>query len=410
MEKSFYRRPLPDTCIDFASEDGKYLFRAALLSGYMENYFGLAAQFQTQEDPAYCGLASISVVLNSLGVDPNRLWKGPWRWYHSDMLDCCKPLEQVQKDGINLKELFCVSLCNNLTGVLQYASESDENIFRSEVKKVMKSNHLRLVVSYTRQVIGQTGTGHFSPIGGYHEEKDLVLIMDVARFKYSPHWIPLSLLFSAMQEIDKSSGASRGWLTLQRKKSECRSLTCLNLCGKSSQNKLTLATVDEMRSNFDKAMEYIKLNANCYSNILDMFSDLWKRLNMSDFQNLEDFRSMSIEPEHENRIKKIWDDVKKTEMFQYLEQFDKFGGLMDCNMTPEQREVKVFCLLSFNVKSEIENQKINNNFSNFLKLWDVQQVDGQELFEDINALRDIIYFDCSKGAKYCCLKNLECGK
>jgi len=27
------------------------------------------------------------------------------------------------------------------------------------------------------------GDGHFSPIGAYHKEKDLVLILDVARFK-----------------------------------------------------------------------------------------------------------------------------------------------------------------------------------------------------------------------------------
>ena len=29
----------------------------------------------------------------------------------------------------------------------------------------------------------QTGDGHFSPIGGYDPENDLLLIMDVARFK-----------------------------------------------------------------------------------------------------------------------------------------------------------------------------------------------------------------------------------
>lgn len=39
------------------------------------------------------------------------------------------------------------------------------------------------IVSYSRRTLNQTGTGHFSPIGGYHESKDLVLIMDVARFK-----------------------------------------------------------------------------------------------------------------------------------------------------------------------------------------------------------------------------------
>jgi len=48
--------------------------------------------------------------------------------------------------------------------------------------------------SYLRSALGQTGTGHFSPIGGYNEEHDLVLIMDVARFKVRVncslnHWL-----------------------------------------------------------------------------------------------------------------------------------------------------------------------------------------------------------------------------
>ena len=40
-----------------------------------------------------------------------------------------------------------------------------------------------IIVSYSRAVLNQTGSGHFSPIAGYHKEKDMVLIMDVARFK-----------------------------------------------------------------------------------------------------------------------------------------------------------------------------------------------------------------------------------
>jgi hypothetical protein len=40
-----------------------------------------------------------------------------------------------------------------------------------------------LIVGYNRKVLGQTGTGHFSPIGGYHRGTDMALIMDVARFK-----------------------------------------------------------------------------------------------------------------------------------------------------------------------------------------------------------------------------------
>jgi len=63
--------------------------------------------------------------------------------------------------------------------------------------------------------LGQTGDGHFSPIGGYHAEKDLVLIMEVARFKYPPHWVPLQLLFDAMKAVDKVTGLSRGYITLR---------------------------------------------------------------------------------------------------------------------------------------------------------------------------------------------------
>jgi len=46
-----------------------------------------------------------------------------------------------------------------------------------------------LIASYDRASLGQTGNGHFSPIGGYHMERDLVLVLDVARFKYPPHWV-----------------------------------------------------------------------------------------------------------------------------------------------------------------------------------------------------------------------------
>nr|DAD46728.1 TPA_asm: hypothetical protein HUJ06_016665 [Nelumbo nucifera] len=35
----------------------------------MEGYFKLSPFYQTQSEPAYCGLASLSMVLNALGID-----------------------------------------------------------------------------------------------------------------------------------------------------------------------------------------------------------------------------------------------------------------------------------------------------------------------------------------------------
>lgn len=75
----------------------------------------------------------------------------------------------------------------------------------------------------------QTGSGHFSPIGGYHTESDMVLILDVARFKYPPHWVPLSLLWEAMNTVVEVTGRHRGYAYIIIVKSECTQLKTLFL-------------------------------------------------------------------------------------------------------------------------------------------------------------------------------------
>ncbi len=46
------------------------------------------------------------MVLNALAIDPRRAWKGPWRWFHEQMLDCCQPLSTVIETGINLDQVL----------------------------------------------------------------------------------------------------------------------------------------------------------------------------------------------------------------------------------------------------------------------------------------------------------------
>jgi glutathione gamma-glutamylcysteinyltransferase len=56
-----------------------------------------------------------------------------------------------------------------------------EAVFRQQVLEACRSGEEHLVVSYSRRALSQTGEGHFSPVGGYHEGQDLVLILDVVR-------------------------------------------------------------------------------------------------------------------------------------------------------------------------------------------------------------------------------------
>ena len=83
---------------------------------------------------------------------------------------------------------------------------------RRLVESVCTSGDEHLIVSYSRRTFLQTGDGHFSPIGGYHQALDLVLILDVARFKYPPHWVPLPMLYEAMSHLDPVTGLPRGYL------------------------------------------------------------------------------------------------------------------------------------------------------------------------------------------------------
>ena len=100
---------------------GKKVFSESLSQGYMECYFKLAEQFRTQDEPAFCGLTTLVMVLNSLSVDPGRVWKGPWRWYHENMLDCCVPLKVGESFGVNWpviekKEILVIQgYCENYT-------------------------------------------------------------------------------------------------------------------------------------------------------------------------------------------------------------------------------------------------------------------------------------------------------
>ncbi|KAJ3176110.1 hypothetical protein HDU87_005486 [Geranomyces variabilis] len=57
--------------------------------------------------------------------------------------------------------------------------------FLRVIERTSREPNEFLVVSYDRGTLSQTGSGHFSPVGGYNAAEKMVLILDVARFKES---------------------------------------------------------------------------------------------------------------------------------------------------------------------------------------------------------------------------------
>ncbi|KAJ4726928.1 Phytochelatin Synthase, Glutathione gamma-glutamylcysteinyltransferase [Melia azedarach] len=156
----FYRRVLPSPpATEFASPQGKQLFREALDGGTMEGFFKLVSYYQTQSEPAYCGLASLAVVLNALAIDPGRKWKGPWRWFDDTMLDCCEALSKIKDEGITFGKVACLAYCNGANVEAFRTSETSIDDFRRHVISSATSEDCHIITSYHRGVLKQSCGG-----------------------------------------------------------------------------------------------------------------------------------------------------------------------------------------------------------------------------------------------------------
>lgn len=90
------------------------------------------------------------------------------------------------------------------------------NFFRSWVKSCTSLTDCLMTVNFHRKTVGQTGTGHYSPLAGYNSKRDMVLILDVAKFKYDPYWCSLSLMYESLKPMDNVSNQSRGFIVNRR--------------------------------------------------------------------------------------------------------------------------------------------------------------------------------------------------
>eukprot|EP01060_Flectonema_neradi_P012192 TRINITY_DN19078_c0_g1_i1.p1 TRINITY_DN19078_c0_g1~~TRINITY_DN19078_c0_g1_i1.p1 ORF type:complete len:386 (+),score=66.25 TRINITY_DN19078_c0_g1_i1:164-1321(+) len=213
-----YRRPLPSDLITFSSSKGKTIFKESLTAGGCEGYFDLAAQFHTQDEPAYCGLGSFTMVMNALNIDEADVRKRA-RHLTETSLDLHIPLESVRSKGITFDEFSCMASLNGAHVSDHRASSTTYEKFKSDIEVVTSrtgTTRKSLIATFSRKYLGQTGDGHFSPIAAYHKDRSLVLVLDVARFKYPPYWVRTDQMWEAMKLPDSETGNSRGYFMLSK--------------------------------------------------------------------------------------------------------------------------------------------------------------------------------------------------
>ncbi|TXG63859.1 hypothetical protein EZV62_010853 [Acer yangbiense] len=254
----YYRLVLHSPAIEFASSRGKQLFSEALEAGTMEGFFRLISYYQTQSEPGFCGHGTLNVLLNALEVDPERKQKGRCRWFVESMFHCCEPLSKLRVEGITFGKFACLAYCHGANVETFRTPESSIDDFRRHVISCTYTENCHLISLYYRESVNQEGPGHFAPIGGYHAGTDMVLILDVARYKYPPHWLPLTLLWKAMDTPDETTGRPRGFMIvsgLQKAPSIVYTLGCGHESWISVEKYLTEDVPRKLRSEYVKDVE-----------------------------------------------------------------------------------------------------------------------------------------------------------
>jgi hypothetical protein len=204
------RLPLPNHLVALESPAGQELLAE---SDFIADYEGLAANFVSQSRPAFCGVASTVVALNALrGSGPRLNQSTFFTRPRTEVRDSFR----VSFTGMSLRQLGDALRAHGAEAAVVYASDSNLDAFRSIAKNNLSSSADVLLVNYQRAELGQSESGHISPLAAYHAATDRVLILDVAAYKYPPVWVSTAALWSAMNApLNSSTNRTRGFIVVR---------------------------------------------------------------------------------------------------------------------------------------------------------------------------------------------------
>lgn len=179
--------------------------------------------WDAQINQAFCGVASSMAAMNSLRGQLTSLPQDPvyepFPWATQSILirnECVKDtlydIDEMEGQFFGIGLDMAVQLLNchlpeegfEATGHHADPSITNATTMRTVFRAALKDPSTRLLINYDRGGItqGDMGHGHFSPIAAYSYKTDSFLIMDVAKYKYPPVWVPSSKLWGGISTMD----------------------------------------------------------------------------------------------------------------------------------------------------------------------------------------------------------------
>lgn len=206
--------PLSKNLLNLNSDNGEtYLIE----SDARADYLPLTLHFVSQDNLAYCGVASMVMVLNALEIPaPIAAQYSTFRTFTQDNFfnnpktEAVIAAQTVARMGMTLEQMGQLLASYSVPVQVYHGGNLTEDEFRRLIVENLEEKDNFVLVNYLRSAIDQQRGGHISPIAAYHQDSDRVLILDVARYKYPPVWVEVEALWRATQTEDSVSGKTRG--------------------------------------------------------------------------------------------------------------------------------------------------------------------------------------------------------
>ena len=206
-----------------------------------KSFASIFDSYETQNNQAFCGIASSVIILNSLGIKGENYVES---WYpyltinqHSIFtgnLLSVKSSREIEMSGLTLDELGAILATIDAVQVkvVHATPELGFQRFRDELVAALTNPNSRVIVNFLREKLHQEGHGHHSPLAGYDPVTQRVLVMDVARYKTitaagathdgsgRPFWVTIEDLWSALNTEDQVTPDTkmyRGFVVITKK-------------------------------------------------------------------------------------------------------------------------------------------------------------------------------------------------
>lgn len=198
---AFSKNSLTENLIAINSEKGQAIFAKSDKQAFWQ----LMPYAVMQKNLLYCGVASAVMVLNASNIPapltpelaPNTMFN-QHNFFTKDVLALTTP-SKVGQFGMEFQTLNdALASFDGIQTEMVYASDVTQDEFRHHLSELMKMENTYVIGFYDNALLGQDGSGHFSPITAYNGEQDRFLILDTARYNNPPFWVTTQMLYKSM--------------------------------------------------------------------------------------------------------------------------------------------------------------------------------------------------------------------